>query len=380
MKALLYALPLLVSPAATLACDLKAVDAQKAGPECARAWMDANLKLTDLNAVGTHNSYKLPIAPDVLATLRKVDAARVRGLEYGHRPLAEQLDGGARQLEIDVFHDPEGGRFAKPALGAVMPEHVAALAQPGFKVLHMQDVDHRTHCATFVACLTEVRDWSARHRDHAPILILINAKSGRSVVPNGVAALDFDEKAFDALDEEIRSVFDEDQLITPDQVQGRHPSLRDAVLAGSWPSLGDSRGKVLFALDEAPEKVALYRGQRRALEGRAMFVNTDEASPAAAYLTLNDPIGQQERIRAAVAAGFLVRTRADAETLAARTGDTRQRSAAFASGAQYISTDYMDPDPAFPHGYTVRLPKGEVARCNPQRRQAAGCAGLPIEP
>jgi hypothetical protein len=39
--------------------------------------------------------------------------------------------------------------------------------------------------------------------------------------------------------------------------------------------------------------VALYRGARRSLEGRAMFVNTDEASPAAAYLTLNDPIAQR---------------------------------------------------------------------------------------
>ncbi|MGH1559484.1 Ca2+-dependent phosphoinositide-specific phospholipase C [Caulobacter segnis] len=74
-------------------------------------------------------------------------------------------------------------------------------------------------------------------------------------------------------------------------------------------------------MDESPEKVAVYRGKRAALEGRAMFVNinTDEASPAAAYLTLkNDPIAQKDRIAAAVKAGFMVRTRADADTWAAQ--------------------------------------------------------------
>jgi hypothetical protein len=80
-------------------------------------------------------------------------------------------------------------------------------------------------------------------------------------------------------------------LITPDQVRGKRATLREAVLAEGWPALSAaSRGKVFFALDEGPDKVAAYRGARRSLEGRAMFVNTDEASPAAAYLTLNDPI------------------------------------------------------------------------------------------
>ncbi|WP_421732034.1 Ca2+-dependent phosphoinositide-specific phospholipase C [Brevundimonas sp.] len=152
-------------------------------------------------------------------------------------------------------------------------------------------------------------------------------------MPGGVAPLDFDAAAWDALDTEIRSVFDAGHLITPDQVRGRRATLREAVMAGGWPALGAARGKVFFALDEGPEKVAAYAQGRPSLEGRVLFVNTDEASPAAAYLTLNDaggPAGAHSRSR--VRQGFIVRTRADADTVEARTADVSRRTAAFASG------------------------------------------------
>src|SRR5262249_38024500 len=71
-------------------------------------------------------------------------------------------------------------------------------------------------------------------------------------------------------------------------------------------TLGQARGKVLFALDEEADKVAVYRGKRRSLEGRVFFVNTDERSPAAAYLTLNDPIQEAGRIRKDGPAGLIL--------------------------------------------------------------------------
>lgn len=343
----------------------------------------ADARMNDLTAVGTHNSYKLAVPSEEMAAMVAARGQAALGLDYAHRPLAEQLDAGARQLEIDVVADPRGGLYAKPLTalgrGTVLPPGIAAaLARPGFKVLHMPDVDFRSSCPTFVACLTEVKAWSQAHPNHVPILILLNAKDGQASLPGGVTPLPFDEKTFGALDAEIRSVFDDGQLITPDQVRGRRATLREAVLADGWPSLTASRGKVFFALDESPAKVALYRGARRSLEGRAMFVNTDEASPAAAYLTLNDPVGQKDRIAAAVKAGFIVRTRADADTWAARTHDVTQRSAALSSGAQYVSTDYLWPDPRFAGGYAVRLTGGDVAVCNPVRA-ADRCDGLALE-
>ncbi|MGO4780819.1 Ca2+-dependent phosphoinositide-specific phospholipase C, partial [Lysobacter sp. 2RAB21] len=91
------------------------------------------------------------------------------------------------------------------------PAPVAAqMAQPGFKVMHLADIDFRSQCMVFVQCLQQIRAWSQNHREHAPILILINAKDGKSG-PGAVAPLAFDGKAFDALDAEIRSVFAADE-------------------------------------------------------------------------------------------------------------------------------------------------------------------------
>ena len=94
------------------------------------------------------------------------------------------------------------------------------------------------------------------------------------------------------------------------------------------------------------------------------FVNTEEASPAAGYITLNEPVELAARIRSAVRAGLIVRTRADADTLEARANATARQAAAFASGAQYVSTDYMRPDARF-GPYQARLPGGGVARLSP---------------
>lgn len=367
----------------TSRCDLKAADAARAGAGCQRAWMDHNLKLNDLVTVGTHNSYKVELPAPLLAALRAVSPGQAEELDYRHRPLSEQLDAGARQLEIDIYHDPEGGRFLDPAglraVGlALDPARRAALAEPGLKVMHVQDIDVLSACARLRDCLGIIRRWSLAHRDHAPILLMVNAKSGPSPHPDGTAALPFDEAAFDALDREVRAVFPPHALITPDDVQGRYPTLRAAVIQGAWPTLGEARGKILFALDEEPAKIALYRGKRRSLEGRVFFVNTDEQSPAAAYLTLNDPIRDAKRIRKAVAAGFIVRTRADAGTIEARRNDTRRRDAALASGAQFVSTDYLWPEARLGNDYQLRLPDGAAALCNPVRA-ANRCAGLPVD-
>jgi membrane-associated phospholipid phosphatase len=368
---------------ASVKCNVAAADASGAGPGCQRAWIDRNLKLNDLVTVGTHNSYKTEVPAAVLALIRAAAPDRADELDYRHRPLSEQLDAGARQLEIDVYYDPRGGRFQDPAglraAGiALDPARRAALAEPGFKVMHVPDIDVLSSCVTLKDCLGVVRRWSLAHPDHAPIMLMFNAKTDAAAMPGGVDALPFDAAAFDALDREIRAVFPPRALITPDNVQGAWPTLREAVLHDAWPTLGQSRGKLLFALDEDAAKVAVYRGKRRSLEGRVFFVNTDEASSAAAYLTLNDPVADAARIRKAVAAGFIVRTRADSGTVEARRNDTRPRDAALASGAQFVSTDYLWPESRLQNDYQVRLPGAAATLCNPAR-MAGRCAGVAVE-
>lgn len=329
------------------------------------------VRSNDISVVGTHNSYKLAMPAATMVKLRAFDPKIADALDYAHRPLVEQLDAGARQLEIDVNYDPDGGHYAK---GSSDPK----LLRPGFKVLHIPGIDNSSSCVLLTECLQQIRSWSAQHPGHVPIMLMFNAKDEKNAARGGIDALPFTEAAYDALDAEIRSVMTPAMLIVPDDVQGRYPTLRDAVLANQWPTLDKARGRFLFALDEPPAKVAVYRGKRASLEGRVFFINTDEQSPAAAYLTLNDPIADGARIKRDVAAGYLVRTRADANTKEARSNDTRPRDAALASGAQYISTDYLWPDPRFAGGYQVHLPGGAVARCNPVRRPA-GCSDAVLD-
>jgi hypothetical protein len=331
----------------------------------------APLKANDISVIGTHNSYKKAMPAETMAKVRSVSAAIADSLDYAHRPLTEQLDAGARQLEIDVNYDPTGGHYSK---GSSDP----ALLRPGFKVLHIAGIDNSSSCMLLTECLTIIRRWSDAHPRHVPILLLFNAKDEQYASRGGIDALPFDAAAWDALDAEIRSVMPARKLIVPDDVQGKYPTLRDAVLADHWPALDKARGRFLFALDETPAKVAAYRGSRRSLEGRVFFINTDEDSPAAAYLTLNDPIAEGARIARDVKAGYLVRTRADADTREARINDTRRREAALASGAQYVSTDYLWPDARFAGGYNVRLPGGGVARCNRVRR-GTECTGAELD-
>lgn len=169
------------------ACRLKAPDVAHAGKGCARAWIDANLKLNDIQTVGTHNSYKQRISPKLYAMVLKASPKAIE-IDYTHPNLTEELDDGARGLEIDVAYDPKGGLYAHP-LGAKMsgepaPEgHEAVMMKPGYKVLHIQDIDFRSSCWTFVECLTVIRNWSKAHPGHTPISITMNAKDGKSPVP-----------------------------------------------------------------------------------------------------------------------------------------------------------------------------------------------------
>src|ERR687894_746366 len=231
------------------------------------------VRLNEIQVLASHNSYHVEPEPTLLDALKAFVGQQAEGFEYTHRPLAEQFDAGVRQIELDLFVDvPEGGHFAHPALvpvlGLAPPD--PALSTPGLKVLHVQEVDYRSTCPTFVQCLSHVRAWSDAHADHLPITIQIEAKDG--TIPD--------------------------------------------------PGFG--------------------------------FV-TPRPWRAADFGTLEAEIGS----------GFGADTRADADTVQARTGDTTQRDAALASGAQYVSTDYVWPDDRFGTGYVVDLPGGGAARCNP---------------
>lgn len=327
----------------------------------------SGLRLNEIQMLGSHNSYKRPIDEVVMAQLASQSPETARALDYSHRPIGEQLDLGLRKLELDVFYDPEGGRFASP-MGANLPgatpyDPSRVMKQPGFKAFHVQDIDFRSHCLTFAACLTSVRDFSDRNPGHLPIFITINAKDAVIDEPGFTTPLPFDADAWHALDDEIRGVLG-DRLLTPDDVRGDAPTLRAGVLRG-WPPLDAVRGRVLFVLDDSAQKKAAYSAGHPSLSGRAMFIDAPVSSPEAAIFIINDPVQRRAEIRARVETGFIVRTRADADTVEARQNDYSRFEAALASGAQIISTDYYVADPTLGTGFEIRLPGDGFARCNP---------------
>ncbi len=328
------------------------------------------VRLNDIQVLASHNSYHIEPEPALLSVLHAFLGSAADGFEYTHRPLADELDTGVRQIELDVFvDDPGGGRFAHPkavALFGVAPPD-PALAGPGLKVFHVQEVDFRSTCPTLVNCLTQVRDWSDAHPRHLPITIQIEPKDDTIPDPGlgFVQPIPWTGPAFAELQHEIDSVFPAPRVLTPAEVRGHAPTLADAVRAGRWPGLDRVRGQVLFMLDDHGAKRDAYRAQFPDLANRRIFVDVPETDPDAAIMVVNDPVADGDRIRTLVREGFIVRTRADADTVQARSGDTTMRDAAFASGAQYVSTDYIFPDPRFGTGYVVDLPGDSTARCDP---------------
>ncbi len=331
-------------------------------------------RLNQIQLLGSHNSYKLKIDPSLWNAIYENDSTMAMELDYGHLPLKDQLDLGIRALELDVFHDPEGGRYSVP-FGLLLMLQVgsspdqfdgAALQNPGLKVMHIQDIDFRSHNTSFIGCLHEINEWSKAHPNHLPIIITINAKD--DVIndqPEFVKPLPFTANALDNIDLEIHAVFKEKQLITPYSVRKDSASLEESILKNGWPVLEECRDKFLFVLDENNEKMQRYIKGHPSLGGRVMFVNAPVGTPEAAFLIINDPVKDFGKIQDLVKKGYLVRTRADAGTWEARRNDLTRFEKALESGAQFISTDYYSPDSSLGTGYQVRFENDKVALCNP---------------
>jgi hypothetical protein len=329
------------------------------------------LRLNQIQVIGTHNSYRQPITPEIFDVIKLLDPVQAEELEYEHAPLSEQFDSqGVRQIELDIFADPDGGYLAErkglDALG-LPNETPPELLEPGFKVLHGQEVDFNSSCLTFVICLEQVHEWSKANTGHLPITILVEMKEGSVPDPldlGFLTAIPFTPELLDDVDEEIGSVFSRREVITPDDLRGRYRTLDAAVRAGNWPTLNRARGKVMFVMDNSGMQ-DMYTAGHPVLQGRMMFTNAEPGDPDAAFVKVNTPTGNIERIQSLVADGYVVRTRSDSPTFEARSGDTTKRDAAFESGAQWVSTDYPVAGISQWSDYVAAIPAGDPARCNP---------------
>jgi hypothetical protein len=296
--------------------------------------LDQTLRLNQIQVLGTHNSYHLapPAGPNLTPDR-----------DISQSPLSVQLDRqSVRQIELDV-HASAGGPLP---------------------VYHLQG-DEGTTCPTLVQCLREVRDWSDSHRGHLPVFVLIEPKHEIGALVDAMA-----------VDAEVRSVFRPDQLVTPDDVQGDSSTLRQAVQERGWPLLGSTRNKVVVVYTDEVLTRLIYTSNETSLRGRSMFVYAEPSSPLGAFASVPDARAGSAHIAELLGAGFIVRTRADDSGVEARANDPSRATAALASGAQLVSTDY--PVPAL-SGYVV-APPGTPARCDPiTASPALACAPRDVE-
>jgi hypothetical protein len=264
------------------------------------------LRINHIQAMGTHNSYHVSPGPTV------------KGLDYTHRPLPEQLDSGARQFELDIH-----------------------FKQPGeaIDVYHLEQIDMGTTCPTLTDCLQALRGWSDEHPAHHVLYVMIEVKT-----PYNAILVD---DLLTTLEDQILAVWPRERVLAPDDV------LHDD---GNW------RTKYVEA----------------GTAGRVLFPDAfgDLEAPFAAVHTLNDPTGDAAKIAEVIDAGHLVRTRADSDNVEPLAGDTSRGEAAVAGGATFISTDY--PPPMGEVDYVFEIPGGAPSRCNP-RTAPPDCAAAMIE-
>ena len=259
-----------------------------------------NLKINQYQTLGSHNSYRKNTQPEIVGFMNASAELLPEGFDpafwdYSHETLEDQLNTyGLRSFELDVYRDPEGGlfnnRLGNAFVGLDTDSGEEKLLSPGLKILHFPDFDYHTHFFTFVDALEALKSWSDANQNHLPITILIEAKEDNPalMLPGFglTSTLDFSGSATDEIESEINMVFasDQDHILKPDDVRGSNSSLRNAITTSGWPTLSDSRGKIMFVLMAREEVIEDYIDGYPSLEGRNMFVFTDADKDEAAFL------------------------------------------------------------------------------------------------
>lgn len=281
--------------------------------------LDDVLTLDHIQVKGTHNSYH--VEPMLL-----FDPTH----EYTHPPLDVQLEEfGVRAFELDLHR-----------------------AGTTLQVYHVTTIDTFTTCNTLTKCLGTIATWSDANPSHVPIMVWLEIKDSTGGDPIDDLLL---------VDQTILDVFAAERVLTPDFVQGDYPTLREAIVAEGWPTLGEVRGKIMFMiLNGDHASVAAYTSAGTSLAGRMMFVGSDDLdAPYAAVRKINDPA--DPAIADAHAAGILTASNLcsagsmDDECFA-------KLEAGKLSGTHNLKDDFLAPVEGM--AYFLDLPDGNPVRCN----------------
>lgn len=357
---------------------------------CSIPKFDERIKINELQFLGSHNSYKRRITAKEEALYQKWRPQSYKKVTYDHQPLHKQLNAGVRYLEFDVYRDPDGTRFISPIIASItdtpLPEdYKNKMGQPGLKVMHVKDRDYLSHCLTFQECLSQLKDWSDSSPGHFPLFVVVEVKEWLSQPneipshPDHIAELNFDSHAIQAIDQDILKVFPREQIIAPGDLVDGYKNLRAMARAEAWPTISEAWGKIFFLVLESTS--AVKHGEQSVVDRYVdnygydkmlMFpLFRDDRSPHAAFVNLHKKklSDLRKKIRKFSKRGYMVRARADVDTVEARQGDRGRWATVMKEGANIVVTDFIWPHPNFGYDYFVRInDPGVIARCSPLRQ------------
>lgn len=255
---------------------------------------------------------------------------------YEHLPLPQQFDAGVRAIELDIHSGTD------------------------YPVFHIPQLDPKSSCENLRVCLSQIASWSQANPKHHMMVVWIEAKDDLDWVGG-----DFDGAIDDYqdLDRVIREALTPERLYTPQDFARGYDSPRQALETDGWPTIGETRGRVMVVLlnVDAPH----YQEYRdaRPLAQRSMFSRArveDYQEPWAVVAKENDPRAK-EAIRQALDAHMLV---------ASNTGGAGQTDAwnqerldkGLENGTHMLCDDFPTARPE--GGYWLDIPAFFPSGCN----------------
>lgn len=323
---------------------------------------DTNVRLNDIRILASHNSYKKLPHPKVVNFLSRFkkklgEENNPIQLDYGHLPIEIQLtDYHVRGLELDVFYDPKGSLYRKRKINRFLVGQKALIKdekmkQPGFKVLHIPDIDFETNYLTFKDALYSIKRWSINNPNHTPVFVNIEAKGTSAANESSFLrmlgfkrAVPMDSIAYLKLNEEISDVFSEKEIYQPLELRSNFSCIKDRIFSVGWPMLSDCLGKIIFILQGNNDHI--YKRLISENLNLCMFVYDEPGESNTAFVIRNNPKNHENEIKL-LSNYYIVRTRTDAGTIQSRNNDYSYFESAMQSNAQIISTDYYKSDLRF---------------------------------
>jgi len=312
-----------------------------------------SLPMNEIRVLASHNSYKVAPSERTMKFINRFKAVlgeenQPFQLAYNHVPIPEQLSiYHIRGLELDVYNDPKGGRYFKHRLNIFIPkqrvkeEKYQALKLPGFKIIHIPDIDYQTNYQTLSSALDALNQWSIENPQHAPIFVNIELK-GSALGDEAFIlrlfgfkkAIPYDNPSLDSMDHLFRAKLS--TLYSPKDFLNREQTLQDRILHQGWPTLGEVKGRVFIIVQGSGSHLYPMLGNA--------FLYGNAENPNGIFMLCDDPFSNETLIQKNRNT-HMIRTRTDAGTIEARTNDYNRLNKALSTGAQILSTDYYQPDP-----------------------------------